>query len=133
MKRLFSVLFLVAVLFEPAAADDFQEVNRLIRTSVDTVLKISRTTDIDKTLKTKQIMDVVTRVFNLPLMAKLTLGRSHWEKLNSGQREEFTDLFIKQMQSIYLGQVELAADAEVKFEEPFKANNKMLAHTKKCE
>jgi phospholipid transport system substrate-binding protein len=129
MKRLISVIFLVAVLFEPAAADDFQEVDRLIRTSVDTVLKISRATDLNKESKIEQIMDVVTRVFNLPLMAKLTLGRRHWEKLNSGQREEFTDLFIKQMQSIYLGQVELAANAEVKFEEPFKANSKIHMKT----
>jgi phospholipid transport system substrate-binding protein len=129
MKRLFSVFFLIAVFFEPAAADDFQEVDRLIRTSVDTVLKISRTKDLDKELKKKQIMDVVTRVFNLPLMAKLTLGRSHWEKLNSGQREEFTDLFIQQMQSTYLGQVELAAEAEVKFEEPYRENNKIHMKT----
>ena len=129
MKRLFVVFFLIVVLCKPSAADDFQEVDRLIRTTVNTVLKISRTTDLNRELKKEQIMAVVTRVFNLPLMAKLTLGPKHWGKLSGKQREDFTDLFIKQMQSTYFGQVELAADATVQFEEPFGVNNKIHIKT----
>ena len=125
MKKLFVIFFLVAVLFKPAVADDFQEVDRLIRTTVNTVLEISRATDLNEELKKEQIMAVMTRVFNLPLMAKLTLGRRHWKELNGEQREKFTDLFIKQMQSIYLGKVELVADAKVQFEEPFGVNTKI--------
>ena len=75
-------------------------------------------------------MTVVTRVFNLPLMAKLTLGREHWTRLNSDQRDEFTDLFIKQMKSTYLGQVELAADFKVLFERPIQQKNKMTMLTR---
>ncbi len=81
MKKLFVIFFLVAVLFKPAVADDFQEVDRLIRTTVNTVLEISRATDLNEGLKKEQIMAVMTRVFNLPLMAKLTLGRRHWKEL----------------------------------------------------
>lgn len=75
-------------------------------------------------------MAVVTRIFNLPLMAKLTLGREHWTRLNSEQREEFTDLFIKQMKSTYLGQVELAADFKILFERPIQKKNKMTLLTR---
>jgi len=76
------------------------------------------------------VMEVVNRIFNLPLMAKLTLGQAHWTKLNDKQRAEFTDLFIKQMQSIYLNQVELAADATVTFGEPVQDGKKMYMLTR---
>lgn len=125
MKKLFVIFFFVVFLFRPALAEDLQEVDRLIRGTVDTVLKIIRTPDIDEEVKKERVMEVVSRVFNLPLMAKLTLGRKHWTELNSEQREEFTDLFIKQMRSIYLGKVELAADAKVQFEAPFRVKNKI--------
>jgi phospholipid transport system substrate-binding protein len=130
MKKVFIIFFLVAILFKPAVAYDFQEVDRLIRTTVNTVLEISRAKDLNEELKKEQIMAVVTRVFNLPLMAKLTLGRRHWKELNGEQREEFTNLFIKQMQSTYLGKVEIAADAKVQFEEPFGVNTKIHMKTR---
>jgi len=115
---------------QPAFADDVEEVDRLIRGNVDTVFTIINDEDLDESVKKEKIMAVVTRIFNLPLMAKLTLGRENWTRLNSEQREEFTDLFIEQMKSIYLGQVELGADFRVLFERPIQQKNKMTMLTR---
>jgi len=123
MKRIFLLIFLLALFVQPALASDVQEVDQLIRENVDKVLKIVRIKDLNKADKKEQVMDVVNRIFNLPLMAKLTLGQTHWTNLNEKQRAEFTDLFIKQMQGIYLNQLELAVDATVTFEEPVQEGN----------
>jgi len=125
MKRIFLLIFLLALFVQPALASDVQEVDQLIRENVDKVLKIVRIKDLNKADKKEQVMDVVDRIFNLPLMAKLTLGQTHWTNLNEKQRAEFTDLFIKQMQGIYLNQLELAVDATVTFEEPVQEGNKV--------
>ena len=132
MKKSFIFIFITLFVYQPAFADDVEEVDRLIRGTVDTVFTIINDKDLDNIVKKEKIMAVVTRIFNLPLMAKLALGREHWTKLNNEQREEFTDLFIKQMKSTYLGQVELAADFRVLFERPIQQEDKMtmLTHAK---
>ena len=130
MKKIVLLVFLLALFAQPAFPSDVQEVDQLIRENVDKVLKVIRVKDLSKEAKKEQVMEVVNRIFNLPLMAKLTLGQAHWTKLNDKQRAEFTDLFIKQMQSIYLNQVELAADATVTFEEPVQDGKKMYMLTR---
>lgn len=130
MKKSFIFIFITLFVCQPAFADDVEEVDRFIRENVDTVFTIINDKDLDESVKKEKIMAVVTRIFNLPLMAKLTLGREHWTRLNSEQREEFTDLFIKQMKSTYLGQVELAADFKILFERPIQKKNKMTLLTR---
>ena len=100
MKKIFLLIFLLALFVQPALSSDVQEVDQLLRENVDKVLKIVRIRDLSKEDKKEQVMEVVNRIFNLPLMAKLTLGQTHWTNLNEKQRAEFTDLFIKQMQGI---------------------------------
>lgn len=134
MKKVFLIIFFLAFFCQFASADDLQEVDRFIRQNVDAVLKIVRNSDLTRETQKEQVMEVVNRVFNLPLMAMLTLGRTHWTRFDERQRTEFTDLFIKQMQSIYLNQLELAIDAKVSFEKPRQEGNKVyllsLAATK---
>ena len=130
MKKIVLLVFLLALFAQSAFSNDVQEVNQLIRENVEKVLKIIRVKDLSKEAKKEQVMEVVNRIFNLPLMAKLTLGPAHWTKWSEKQRAEFTDLFIKQMQSIYLNQVELAADATVTFENPVQDGKKMYMLTR---
>ena len=125
MKKIFLLIILAAFFVPPAFSGDVQVVDQLIRENVDKVLKIVRIQDLSQETKKEQVMEVVNRIFNLPLMAKLTLGQAHWTRLNENQRAEFTDLFVKQMQSIYLNQLELAVDATVTFEAPVQDGKKM--------
>ena len=130
MKKIFLLIFLLTLFAQPALSSDVQEVDQMIRENVDKVLKIVRTRDLSKEDKKEQVMEVVDRIFNLPLMAKLTLGQTHWTHLSEKLRAEFTDLFIKQMQGIYLNQLELAVDATVTFEEPVQKEKKVYMLTR---
>lgn len=124
MKRLFLLTLLLILCWQPAFADDLKIVDQFIQENVETVLRAVRNEELDQQEKKARVMEVVDRVFNLPLMAKLTLGRKHWSSFNAQQREEFTGLFVKQMQSIYMSQLELAADAKVTFDPPQLKKNK---------
>jgi len=125
MKKGYVFIFLLALFVRPAFSSDIQEVDRLIRESVNQVLKIVRNTELGKEDKKEQVMEVVNRIFNLALMAKLTLGQTHWTNLSEMQKAEFTDMFIKQMQGIYLNQLELAVDATVVFEAPVQEGTRV--------
>ena len=130
MKKIFLLIFFLSLFVQPALSSDVQEVDLLIRENVDKVLKIVRNRELGKEDKREQVMEVVNRIFNLPLMAKLTLGQTHWTNFSEKLREEFTDLFIKQMQGIYLNQLELAVDATVTFEKPVQEGNKVYMLTR---
>jgi phospholipid transport system substrate-binding protein len=130
MKKICLLIFLLAFCVQPALSSDVQEVDLLIRENVNKVLTIVRTRDLSKKDKNEQIMEVINRIFNLPLMAKLTLGQTHWTNFSEKQRTEFTDLFIKQMQGIYLNQLELAVDATVSFEKPVQEGTRVYLLTR---
>lgn len=130
MKKIFLLISLLALFVQPALSSDVQEVDLLIRENVDKVLKIVRSRELGKEDKREQVMEVVNRIFNLPLMAKLTLGQTHWTNLNEKQRAEFTDLFIKHMQGIYFNQLELAGDATVMFEKAVQEEKKVYMLTR---
>ena len=130
MKKWFVLILFSVFLFQPAMADDLQEVDRLIRNTVDEVLKVIHDTGLTKTVKIERIMDVVSPVFDLPLMAKLALGRTHWPKLTDEQRNEYTDLFVKQLRSSYLGKVELVADETIEFDPPVMEKNRIYFTTR---
>jgi len=130
MKKIVLLIFLLVLLIQPAFSSDVQDVDQMIRQNVEKVLKIVRNRDLGKEDKKEQVMEVVNRIFNLSLMAKLTLGQTHWTNLDEKQRVEFTDLFIKQMQGIYLNQLELAIDATVTFEEPVQEEKKVYMLTR---
>ena len=45
----------------------------------DAVISILRNKDIEQEVKEKQIDKIVTPIFDFPLMAKLSLGRNHYQ------------------------------------------------------
>jgi phospholipid transport system substrate-binding protein len=81
---------------------DPNELRDLLQSRWDAVIIILKNKDIDKKVKEEQIYKVVSPLFDFPLMAKLTLGRTNWPKLSPPQREKFTRLFTQRLRSSYL-------------------------------
>ena len=71
---------------------DPNELRDLLQSRWDAVIILHKNKDIDEKVKVEQIYKIVSPLFNFPLIAKLTLGRTHWPKLNQTQREKFTRL-----------------------------------------
>lgn len=114
----------------PVFGGELKKVDQLIRETVDRVMTAVRNNELNADEKMEKVMGVVTPIFDLPLMAKLTLGRKNWPKFSMKQREIFTDLFVKQLQESYMGNVEMVADEEVKFEAPFYKSKKVHMMTR---
>ena len=81
---------------------DPNELRDLLQSRWDAVIIIQKKKDIDEKVKVEQIYKIVSPLFDFPLMAKLTLGRTNWPKLIPPQREKFTRLFTSRLRSSYL-------------------------------
>lgn len=81
---------------------DPNELRDLLQSRWDAVIIIQKKKDIDEKVKVEQIYKIISPLFDFPLMAKLTLGRTNWPKLSPPQREKFTRLFTSRLRSSYL-------------------------------
>lgn len=114
----------------PLETDAAKVVEARIKSSVNQVLQILKDKNMEKEAKKVEVRKVVDPLFDIPLMAKLVLGRNHWPKFTEAQRKEFTDLFVKALQDSYFEKVELLTDEYVEFEKPVPVADKfqMLTH-----
>ena len=93
-------------------------VEAVVKDTVNSVLEILKDKGTEREGKKDRVMAVVDPVFDFQLMAKLVLGRKHWTAFSSGQRKEFSDLFVKQLRDSYFEKVDILTDEKVEFEKP---------------
>jgi phospholipid transport system substrate-binding protein len=106
-------------------ADDLKTVENLLKERTEVVLDILKDATLDEPLKKKQIMDVVGPIIDFQLMAKLTLGKTNWGKLNENQQAEFVDLFVARLKKSYLDKSSMYCCVEIAFKPAFKRGNKV--------
>ncbi len=115
MKKItFILLFLL--ISQPLTADDKSETELMLKTSVNSVLSVLAEKNTPTVQKRDKIVDIITKVFDVSLMAKLCLGKKHWTGLNADQKKEFTHLFVKQFKDSYADKLELFDNEKVVFE-----------------
>ncbi len=110
------------------AADTEAPVN-LIKTKLSQVTEILQDNNLDLEKKRLKILDIVVPVFDLPLMAKLTLGKKHWTTLPKNKRQEFTSLFTALLKRSYLGKVGLYTNEKINFKPALTKKNKVYVPT----
>jgi phospholipid transport system substrate-binding protein len=109
------LVFLVAGQVANAADKDPNDPNELLRTKFDAVISVLQNKDIDQKAKERQISEIVVPIFDFPLMVKLSLGRKHWPKLTTPQREKFTELFVERLKASYREKIMLYTEEKVVF------------------
>jgi phospholipid transport system substrate-binding protein len=125
MRSLWSacLVVLIACQFVNAESKDPNYPNdphELIRTKWDTIISVLQKKDIDQEAKERKINQIVSSIFDFPLMAKLALGRKHWPKLTPPQREKFTRLFVERLKSLYREKISLYTNEKVLFKPAVK-------------
>ncbi|MHC4268660.1 MAG: MlaC/ttg2D family ABC transporter substrate-binding protein [Planctomycetota bacterium] len=126
MKKYSCLLFLFILLSQVAVADVDTEPEKILKTSVNKVFSVLSDIELSLGQKERAITEITNSVFGFPLMAKLSLGKKHWSKINSKQREEFTSLFIELFQDFYSDKISLFRDEKVDFDFPIIENEKRV-------
>jgi phospholipid transport system substrate-binding protein len=116
--RFFWCGFLVLLMASQTAGAELKDPNdpnELLKSKWDSIILVLQNKDIDQKSKETEISEIVSPIFDFPLMAKLALGRKNWPKLTPPQQERFTELFVERLKSSYVEKILLFTDEKVLF------------------
>ena len=125
MKYLFYSTICLILFYRPVMAEDIHDVENLLKEKIGVVISVLNNNELDMQNRNEKIIGVVNSVFDLQLMAKLSLGKKYWPGLSKEEKEEFTDLFIKRLQDSYVEKLDLYADETVIYRTPKTVNKRI--------
>ena len=126
MKNISCLLLFFILLSQVAVADVDTEAEKILKTSVNKVFSVLSDKELSLEQKNRELNEITNSVFGFPLMAKLSLGKEHWSKFNSKQREEFTSLSIELFHDFYSEKISLFRDVKIVFDRPIIENEKKV-------
>jgi phospholipid transport system substrate-binding protein len=115
-----------ALLLTPfvAPAEDADIGAKKIESAVNDVLGIFRVAEGSAAKRNERILELVNPLFDFQLMAKLSLGKTHWPS-DEAKQEEFVDAFIGQLVASYIGKIEGAVNDKFTYDKPLVAKDRM--------
>lgn len=123
------MVIILFVTIQPGVADDKSSAKDLLERNLDAAVAVLQKKSLDQPTKNKQVVEIVSPMFDFRLMAKLTLGKKYWPGLSEKNRVEFTDLFIKRLKSSYLEKLSLYNDQKIVYKTPVQDRKKMRIPT----
>jgi len=129
MKRLLYSVFILLVMTQTVGADDKDVAKKLLESKIEAAIAVLQKNDLDQQEKNKQIIEIVTPLFDFPLMAKLSLGRKYWPGLTKEETQRFIELFTKRLKESYLDKLALYTDEKVVFKTPVQEKRRIKIQT----
>ena len=129
MKNLIYAVLFTLIFSQVAVADDKKDAEELLKGKLESVIFVLEKKDIDQQAKKKEIVEIVTPMFNFSLMSKLTLGKKHWPSLTKDQKDKFTKLFTKRLKDSYLDKMMLYTDEKIEYKESVQVGKKVQIPT----
>ena len=129
MKNLIYAVLLTLIFSQTLLADDKKEAEKVLKGKLESVIVVLEKKDMDQQVKEKEIVEIVTPIFNFSLMSKLTLGKKHWPGLTKDQQEKFTKLFTQRLKDSYLDKMLLYTDEKIEYEAPVQVGKKVQIPT----
>lgn len=102
---------------------------KIVKDTFTEVTHILNNNGMDRGQKRAQIVKLVKPLFDLPLMAKLTLGKKHWPSLSKAQKKQFTSLYSNHLEKAYIGKVDLYTNDKIDFKPSIKKKKKIFVPT----
>jgi phospholipid transport system substrate-binding protein len=93
-----------------ASVKDPNNPHELLSVKWNAVLKVLQAQGLEQKDKQRIIDQIISPLFDFPLMGQLALGKAHWPKLNGAQRERFVQLFVGRLKALYLEKTALYTD-----------------------
>jgi len=129
MKHLIYAVLFTLIFSQSAVADDKKEAEEVLKGKLEAVILVLEKKALNEETKKKEIVEIVTPMFNFSLMSKLTLGKKHWPGFTKEQKERFTELFTKRLKDSYLDKMMLYTDEKIEYKESVQVGKKVQIPT----
>ena len=106
----------VAILFFSStfvAAVGDESAQEFLKNNLDAAFEVLESKDLEQQAKQEAVEEIVTPMFDFPLMAKLSLGKKHWTGLTPQNRDRFSELFVKRLRQSYLNKLTAYTDEKI--------------------
>jgi phospholipid transport system substrate-binding protein len=125
---IYAVLFTL-VFIQPAIADNKKDAEEVLKGKLEQVISVLEKKKLNEEAKKKEIVEIITPMFNFSLMSKLTLGKKHWPGFTKEQKERFTELFTKRLKDSYLDKMMLYTDEKIEYKKSVQVGKKVQIPT----
>jgi len=86
---------------------------KTLQLRLDAAVAVLRDDRLDLEAKGDRITEIVSPLFDFPLMGKLALGPKHWPKFSKQQRAEYAELFTAHLKNAYRKKLMLYTDEQI--------------------
>ncbi len=117
MRILSFLVFILLLPVQPAFADELAVVKKNAEERINAVIDHIRDKNLDKKIRNERIIEAMAPMFDFSQMAKLSMGKKNWTRMNPAQRKEFNELFVIRLQESYLEKLDLYTDEDVVVEQ----------------
>ena len=125
MKVLLYAVSSLLILSRPVIADEKIAAEEFLKGNLDAVFAVLQKKDLAPQAKNNEVVEIVTPMFDFPLMAKLSLGRKYWPDLTQDKKDRFTELFVKRLRKSYLDKLTTYTDEKISYESPVAVKKKI--------
>ena len=94
---------------------------------INSAMQVIAQKDLSNQMKAQRIFPIFDDVFDYKLMCKLSLGKANWTKMDSKQREEFTQKFTEHLKNSYVEKLNLYTDEKLKIVDTKVKNAKRIS------
>ena len=130
MRALLYAAFSLLILSQTVIADDKITAQEFLKSKLDSVFEVLQKEDLEQQAKNKAVIEIVTPMFDFALMAKLSLGKTHWPGLTKEKQDRFTELFVNRLRQSYLNKLTTYTDEEIIYEPPVEVKKKIHVPTR---
>jgi phospholipid transport system substrate-binding protein len=117
------------MLSQSLIADDKIAAEEFLKSNLEAVFAVLQKKDLGQQAKSKEVVEIVTPMFDFNLMAKLSLGRKHWSSMTAEKRERFTALFVERLRQSYLNKLTAYTDEKITYDSPVAVEKKVHVPT----
>ena len=129
MKNLIYAVLFTLIFSQSVIADDKKEAEEVLKCKLESVILVLEKKELNEEAKKKEIIKIVTPMFNFSLMSKLTLGKKHWPGFTKEQKERFTELFTKRLKDSYIDKIMLYTNEKIEYKVPVQVGKKVQIPT----
>ncbi|UCD30849.1 MAG: ABC transporter substrate-binding protein [Desulfobacterales bacterium] len=129
MNRLVCVVLGLLIFNPSATADDKRAAEDLLRNKIDFAIEVLQRKESELQARNKKILEIVSPIFDFPLMAKLALGREYWPSLSEEKKKKYLTLFTERLKAAYLDKLTLYTDERVVYKMPVQDGRKIRIPT----
>ena len=120
MRNILKFFLLICGLFvftQSLAANEQLELKSHFLNLVDKVVTVTEDQNLSKDRRNSKILEVLSPAFDFKLMAKLSLGKRAYKKLERSEKNRFTELYVIRMEKSYSSKLDSYSNEKVEVKE----------------